>query len=108
MPTKLVKTEHSTFDINDSSNESGNNCTINIKIETLLYDSGLYYFDITYEYSGNKDKAELFMSIMNTDDFEGVIIIKNEMTSVTESDLHSFSTPLTVDVNTGDNLGILH
>ena len=35
-------------------------------------------------------------------------IIKDEMTSVTESDLHSFSTTLTVDVNTGDNWGILH
>ena len=35
-------------------------------------------------------------------------VIREEMTSVTESDLHSFSTPLTVDVNTGDNWGILH
>ena len=35
-------------------------------------------------------------------------IIQDEMTSVTESDLHSFSTPLTVDVNIGDNWGILH
>ena len=35
-------------------------------------------------------------------------IIREEMTSVTESDLHSLSTPLTVDVNTGDNWGILH
>jgi len=35
-------------------------------------------------------------------------IIEEEMTSVTESDLHSFSTPLTVDVNTGDNWGVLH
>jgi DNA polymerase-1 len=35
-------------------------------------------------------------------------IIKEEMTSVTESDLHSFSIPLTVDVNIGDNWGILH
>jgi len=35
-------------------------------------------------------------------------IIQEEMTSVTESDLHSFSTNLTVDVNTGDNWGILH
>ena len=34
--------------------------------------------------------------------------IQEEMTSVTESDLHSFSTPLTVDVNIGDNWGILH
>ena len=35
-------------------------------------------------------------------------IIQEEMTSVTESDLHTFSIPLTVDVNTGDNWGILH
>jgi DNA polymerase-1 len=35
-------------------------------------------------------------------------IIQEEMTSVTESDLHSFSTPLTIDVNTGNNWGILH
>ncbi len=35
-------------------------------------------------------------------------IIKDEMTSVTESDLHTFSTSLTVDLNTGDNWGILH
>jgi len=35
-------------------------------------------------------------------------IIEEEMTSVTESDLHSFSTPLTVDINIGDNWGILH
>ena len=35
-------------------------------------------------------------------------IIEEEMTSVTESDLHSFSTLLTVDVNTGNNWGILH
>ena len=35
-------------------------------------------------------------------------IIKEEMISVKDSDLHSFSTPLTVDINTGDNWGILH
>jgi DNA polymerase-1 len=35
-------------------------------------------------------------------------IIQEEMTSVKESDMHSFSTPLTVDVNTGVNWGILH
>ena len=35
-------------------------------------------------------------------------IIHEEMASVTESDLHSFSIPLTVDVNIGDNWGILH
>jgi len=35
-------------------------------------------------------------------------LIIEEMTSVTKSDLHTFSTPLTVDVNTGNNWGILH
>ena len=35
-------------------------------------------------------------------------IIQEEMTSVAQSDYHSFSTPLTVDVNTGDNWGMLH
>jgi DNA polymerase-1 len=35
-------------------------------------------------------------------------LIKDIMSSVTASDLHSFSTPLTVDVNIGDNWGILH
>tara|TARA_Y100000590_G_scaffold469210_1_gene655550 strand:+ start:2285 stop:5059 length:2775 start_codon:yes stop_codon:yes gene_type:complete len=35
-------------------------------------------------------------------------IIKEEMTSVSESSLHSFTTPLTVDINIGDNWGILH
>ncbi|MDB4846163.1 DNA polymerase I [Candidatus Pelagibacter sp.] len=35
-------------------------------------------------------------------------LIKDIMSSVTDSDLHSFSTPLIVDVNTGDNWGILH
>ena len=35
-------------------------------------------------------------------------IIKEEMMSVAKSDYHSFSTPLTVDVNVGDNWGMLH
>ena len=35
-------------------------------------------------------------------------IIKEEMTSVMNSDLHAFSIPLTVDINTGDNWGVLH
>jgi DNA polymerase-1 len=30
------------------------------------------------------------------------------MNSVAESEHHSFSTPLTVDVNSGDNWGMLH
>ncbi len=35
-------------------------------------------------------------------------IIKEEMTSVKESELHSFSIPLLVDINTGKNWGDLH
>ena len=35
-------------------------------------------------------------------------IIKEEMTGVVKSDLHSFSMPLTVDINFGENWGILH
>ena len=35
-------------------------------------------------------------------------IIKNEMSSVKDSDLHSFSIPLLVDLNSGDNWGDLH
>ena len=35
-------------------------------------------------------------------------LIIDEMSSVTESDQHSFSIPLTVDLNTGENWGALH
>ena len=35
-------------------------------------------------------------------------IIKEEMISVVDSDYHSFSIPLTVDINKGDNWGELH
>ena len=35
-------------------------------------------------------------------------IIKDEMISVANSDFHSFSIPLTVDINSGDNWGSLH
>ena len=35
-------------------------------------------------------------------------IIQDEMTSVSKSDKHSFSIPLTVDLNIGDNWGTLH
>ena len=35
-------------------------------------------------------------------------MIKKEMTSVQNSELHSFSIPLSVDVNVGENWGLLH
>ena len=39
---------------------------------------------------------------------ELIDLIVSEMTSVKDSDLHTFSTPLTVDINSGENWGILH
>ena len=35
-------------------------------------------------------------------------LIKEEMTSVAQSDYHSFSKPLTVDVNVGYNWAMIH
>ena len=35
-------------------------------------------------------------------------VIIEEMSSVANSDQHSFSIPLTVDLNSGDNWGALH
>ena len=35
-------------------------------------------------------------------------VIKDEMTSVINSDLHTFSIPLLVDLNIGNNWGLLH
>ncbi len=35
-------------------------------------------------------------------------IVGTEMMSVKNSELHSFSIPLIVDINTGDNWGLLH
>ena len=51
---------------------------------------------------------ELIFEVSN-DEIKNISkIIKDEMSSVSNSDLHSFSTPLTVDVNIGENWGILH
>ena len=51
---------------------------------------------------------ELIFEVPNNEVKSISKIIKNEMTSVRDSDLHSFSTPLTVDINIGENWGILH
>ncbi len=51
---------------------------------------------------------ELIFEVPNNEVKSISKIIKDEMTSVTDSDLHSFSIPLTVDINIGDNWGILH
>ena len=51
---------------------------------------------------------ELIFEVPNNEVKNLCEIIQDEMISVKDSDLHSFTTPLTVDINTGDNWGILH
>ena len=51
---------------------------------------------------------ELIFEVPNTEIKEVCNVVKEEMISVAKSDLHAFSIPLTVDINSGDNWGILH
>ncbi len=51
---------------------------------------------------------ELIFEVPNKDVKKVSKIIKDEMTSVINSDLHSFSIPFLVDINIGDNWGLLH
>ena len=51
---------------------------------------------------------ELIFEVLNSEVKAMTKIIKDEMSSVTKSDIHLFSTPLTLDINIGDNWGILH
>ncbi len=51
---------------------------------------------------------ELIFEVPKESEKKFINLVKQEMTSVKDSDLHSFSTPLTVDVNCGENWGLLH
>jgi DNA polymerase I len=51
---------------------------------------------------------ELIFEVPEKETKATIKIITEEMTSVKESELHSFSTPLTIDINVGNNWGILH
>ena len=51
---------------------------------------------------------ELIFEVPKNNEKTIVKIIKDEMASVAKSDYHSFSIPLTVDINVGDNWGMLH
>ena len=51
---------------------------------------------------------ELIFEIPKSEEKKIIKVISDEMTSVKDSDLHSFSTALTVDINTGENWGMLH
>jgi len=51
---------------------------------------------------------ELIFEVSNKDVDKISKMIKDEMTSVINSDLHTFSIPFLVDINIGDNWGLLH
>ena len=51
---------------------------------------------------------ELIFEVPNVEIKEICKVVKEEMISVAKSDLHAFSIPITVDINSGDNWGILH
>ncbi len=51
---------------------------------------------------------ELIFEVQKDDVKKYSKIIQDEMSSVKDSDLHSFSIPLLVDINVGDNWGDLH
>ena len=51
---------------------------------------------------------ELIFEVSKKEVKKFIPIINSEMSSVISSELHSFSIPLTVDINDGDNWGILH
>ena len=51
---------------------------------------------------------ELIFEVKKSEINKMMKIIKDEMISVANSDYHSFSIPLTVDINSGDNWGALH
>ena len=51
---------------------------------------------------------ELIFEVSKKEVKKFIPIVNSEMSSVISSELHSFSIPLTVDINDGDNWGILH
>jgi len=51
---------------------------------------------------------ELIFEVPKNEEKAMFKLIKEEMSSVTKSEYHSFSTPLTVDINSGENWGSLH
>ena len=63
-----------------------------------------------------KEKLKMLLQIHDELIFESDVndvnesskLIKDTMTSVKNSEFHSFSIPLLVDINVGDNWGMLH
>ena len=51
---------------------------------------------------------ELIFEVKKSEISKMMKIIKDEMISIANSDYHSFSIPLTVDINSGENWGALH
>jgi len=51
---------------------------------------------------------ELIFEVQKNEINKMIKIIREEMISVANSDFHAFSIPLTVDINSGENWGLLH
>jgi len=51
---------------------------------------------------------ELIFEVKKDEVLEYEKLIKKEMSSVKDSDLHTFSIPLSIDINHGNNWGELH
>ena len=67
------------------------------------------YFNSEYAImvnSGSSANLLMLWALVEANRISKIII--EEMTSVANSDQHSFSIPLTVDINIGDNWGALH
>ena len=85
------------------------------KIKFLLKDKGMTINGVKKQLNFNDSELDEISNIsINTKNILKTKlskiskIIKDEMTSVKDSNLHSFVIPLLVDVNTGDNWGTLH
>ena len=61
-----------------------------------------------HEIGNYKDDDELIFEVPENEVKKTCEMIKKEMSGVSKSDLHAFSIPLTVDLNSGDNWGTLH
>ena len=94
--TQIVSTQNKTFKITNEMNDSFSYYNVEITVKDLLYESGLHYFDINYNFIFVPSKVytleenEKYKIIVHPlygsriDDFiiyDGEIIIKNSLTS---------------------------
>ena len=84
------------------------------EITKILFDQG---YILSYKFDDTTVQGTIKIALKyNKETKESVIkkvqriskLISEEMSGVSKSDQHSFTTPLTVDINIGDNWGALH